>query len=120
MLGLALLLAGEGLAQEHDTASADGQEITDGKTGLVWRRCAEGMNWKVKTCSGKAGFFKQVDAAARAKAEAASSGQAGRLPTMKELSSIVSARKASPDEGRAGESPLSAAPKAVRLVRAGK
>jgi len=34
------------------------------------------MNWKVKTCGGKAGFFKQVDAAARAKAEAASSGQA--------------------------------------------
>ncbi|WP_332775516.1 Lcl C-terminal domain-containing protein [Polaromonas sp.] len=106
ILGLTMALsAGTAFAQDRYSTSADGQEVTDSKTGLVWRRCVEGMNWKVKTCSGKAGFFNQADAAARAKNEAASSGQAWRLPTLKELSGIVSAREASPDEGRAAIDP---------------
>lgn len=136
-------------AQDRYTVSADSQEITDSKTGLIWKRCAEGMTWKGKTCTGQALFFNQPDAAARAKA----SGAEWRLPVLKELSSIVSARdaeegKAAIDpvvfpgtpvarfwtssstgpgyftfvgfsDGSAGESPR-IAPGAVRLVRAGK
>jgi hypothetical protein len=104
-LGLALLLlslAGAGLAQERFSASADGQEVTDSRTGLIWRRCAEGMVWKGKTCTGQAMFVSQPDAAARAKV-ASASGAEWRLPILKELSSIVSAREA--EEGKAAIDP---------------
>jgi hypothetical protein len=104
-LGLALLLlslAGAGFAQERFTPSAGGQEVADSRTGLVWRRCAEGMVWKGKTCTGQATFFTQPDAAARAKA-ASASGAEWRLPILKELSSIVSAREA--EEGKAAIDP---------------
>lgn len=136
-------------AQERYIASADGQEITDNKTGLIWKRCAEGMTWKVKVCIGQALFFNQPDAAVRAKA----SGGEWRLPILKELSSIVSVRNAQDgkaaidpgvfpstpvarfwtasstaqgyftyigfSDGTAGESPR-VAPGAVRLVRTGR
>jgi hypothetical protein len=104
-LGLALLLlslASAGLAQERFSASADGQEVTDSRTGLIWRRCAEGMTWKGRTCIGQAVFFSQPDAAARARA-ASASGAEWRLPILKELSSIVSAREA--EEGKAAIDP---------------
>ena len=103
-LSLVLLsLAGTGLAAERFTPSADGQEVTDSRTGLIWRRCAEGMVWKVKTCTGQAGFFNHADAAARAKA-ASTPGAEWRLPVLKELSSIVSAREA--EEGKAAIDPV--------------
>jgi len=85
-------------AQERYSASADNQEITDAKTGLIWRRCAEGMAWKVRTCAGTAAFFDQANAVALAKAAASSNGQGWRLPTMKELSGIVSIRDAEPGQ----------------------
>jgi hypothetical protein len=90
------------LAQERYSASADGQEITDSRSGLIWRRCAEGMSWKVRTCVGQPLFTNQADAAARAKA-AAAGGQEWRLPTMKELSGIVAVREA--EEGKAAIDP---------------
>lgn len=86
-------------AQDRYTASADGQEITDSKTGLTWRRCAEGMSWKKTTCSGKASFVNQADAAALAKA----AGGEWRLPVLKEMSSIVAVREA--EEGKAAIDP---------------
>lgn len=86
-------------AQDRYTASLDGQEITDSKTGLTWRRCAEGMSWKKTTCSGKASFVNQADAAALAKA----AGGEWRLPVLKEMSSIVAVREA--EEGKAAIDP---------------
>jgi hypothetical protein len=110
MPGQALLLAGAVfsvlcspvLAQERYTPSVDGQEVTDGKTGLIWRRCAEGMVWKRPTCGGKAVFSNQADAAAMAKS-ASGAGTEWRLPTLKELSGIVAAREA--EEGKAAIDP---------------
>jgi len=104
-LGFALLLlssAGASQAQDRFTPSADGQEVTDSRTGLIWRRCAEGMVFKGKTCTGQAAFLNQPDAAARAKA-ASAPGAEWRLPILKELSSIVSAREA--EENKAAIDP---------------
>ncbi|MES2972842.1 MAG: DUF1566 domain-containing protein [Pseudomonadota bacterium] len=147
ILGL-LACATQAQAQERFTPSADGQEVTDKKTGLTWKRCAEGMVWKVRTCTGTATFFTHTDATARAKA----AGAEWRLPVLKELSSILALRDAEPGkapvdaavfpgtpmvrfwtatpvgpgyftyvgftDGSAGESPRNS-PGAVRLVRGG-
>ncbi len=94
---LLLLSAGAGFSQERFSPSADGQEVTDSRTGLVWRRCAEGMVFKGKTCTGQAAFLSAPDAAVRAKA-ASAPGVEWRLPILKELSSIVSAREADVDK----------------------
>ncbi|MFS2034553.1 DUF1566 domain-containing protein [Polaromonas sp. CT11-55] len=104
-LGFALLLlssAGISLAQDRFTPSADGQEVTDSRTGLIWKRCAEGMVFKGKTCTGQAVFMNHPDAAARAKAASAPDAE-WRMPILKELSSIVSAREA--EENKAAIDP---------------
>lgn len=71
---------------------ADGAEVTDQKTGLIWRRCVEGMNWDGSTCADDPSIFSHEEALQRAAAQA-SSGSAWRLPTIKELSSIYIANK---------------------------
>jgi hypothetical protein len=78
------------------TASADGQEVTDSQTNLIWRRCAEGMNWDGSTCSGAATPFTHEAALQRAAAQAASTGKAWRLPNIKELSSIADKSRSNP------------------------
>ena len=102
-LGICMLFAAlamrPALAQQRYSTSAEGQEIADSKTGLIWRRCAEGMAWKGKNCTGSAAFSNQTDATARAKTAATADSLPWRLPTMKELSSIVAVREA--EEGKA-------------------
>ena len=69
------------------TVSADGQEVTDSSTKLVWKRCAEGMNWNGKTCAGKA---KKVNwATARDLGKAAAGTPAWRLPVKEEMVSLM-------------------------------
>jgi len=102
-LVLGSLVLAPALAALRYTPSPDGQEITDSKTGLIWRRCAEGMAWKVNTCVNNAVFPNYFDAQARAKA-AAATGPAWRLPTLQELSSIVAVREA--EEGKAAIDPV--------------
>lgn len=69
--------------------SIDGTEVTDQKTGLIWRRCAEGMIWNTEICTATELSFTHEQALSRAKTEAASSGKAWRLPNVKELAGIV-------------------------------
>ena len=71
------------------TYSADGSEVTDTGTGLIWRRCSEGQTWSGSTCTGTAATYTQDNAFLRAKTEATSSGKAWRVPNVKELSSIT-------------------------------
>lgn len=92
---LALAFAGSAQSQERYVPSADGQEVVDSRTGLIWRRCAEGMSWKGKTCVGDAFFGNHASASARAIA-AVTPTEAWRIPTMKELSGIVAVREAEP------------------------
>lgn len=69
--------------------SADGLEVTDSATGLIWRRCAEGMTWNGSNCTGTASTFTHELALTRARTEATATGVAWRLPSVRELSSIA-------------------------------
>jgi Protein of unknown function (DUF1566) len=83
------LVRGKALSTASFVASADGQEVTDTATGLVWRQCPEGMVAAVGTCSGTSTNYTHEAALVRASAVAASTGKAWRLPNVKELYSIV-------------------------------
>jgi hypothetical protein len=79
------------------TFSADGNgEVIDNGTGLVWRRCAEGMNAYGNQCAGTAYNFTFETALAYAAYEAATAGVAWRLPNLSELLSIADAERAMP------------------------
>jgi hypothetical protein len=69
--------------------STDGSEVTDQHTGLIWKRCSEGMNWDGTTCAGTAGTFTHEAALTQATSQATSTGVTWRLPNVKELSSIT-------------------------------
>lgn len=69
--------------------STDGSEVTDQKTGLIWRRCAEGMIFSGGTCTGSASVFTHPAALQHAIAQAGNTGIDWRLPNVKELSSIA-------------------------------
>lgn len=92
---LAALLLAHPLA-EAAPYSLSGDEVTDAASGLVWRRCAEGMDWNGTTCAGTALTFSHENALLRARTEAAASGKAWRLPNVKELSSLVDRSRISP------------------------
>ncbi|HUR88605.1 MAG TPA: DUF1566 domain-containing protein [Ramlibacter sp.] len=76
--------------------SADGQEVLDTKTSLVWRRCTEGMAWDGKECKGKVNKYKFGDAKKLADEAAPASGKPWRVPTKDELSTIVIKQKKKP------------------------
>ncbi|MEI7840524.1 MAG: DUF1566 domain-containing protein [Methylococcaceae bacterium] len=68
--------------------SADGQEVKDNKTQLIWRRCAEGMKWSANTCVGEATAMTH-EAALQQATKQATSTVAWRLPNVRELFSII-------------------------------
>lgn len=78
------------------TVSADGQEVTDIKTGLIWRRCAEGMTASGGTCTGAASAYTHEAALTRASTQATATGVAWRLPNIKELSSVADKSRINP------------------------
>ena len=92
------LAAGCAWADAPFTVSADGTEVTDGRTGLVWRRCAEGMVASGGTCTGTASTFTHEQALTRARDQATSTSTsvAWRLPNVKELASIADRSKSNP------------------------
>jgi hypothetical protein len=85
LLGLAPVIA---TAQPY-VISADGSEVTDLHTGLIWRRCSEGMSWSGTTCTGIATVFTHEAALQQAASQTSISGIAWRLPNVKELNSIA-------------------------------
>ena len=96
LVPLLLLTAGVALADAPFTVSADGTDVTDGRTGLVWRRCAEGMAATGGTCTGTASIFTHEQALTRARDQATSTSAGWRLPNVKELVSIVDRSKSNP------------------------
>ena len=76
-------------------ASADGAEVVDTGRRLAWRRCAEGMRWDGRGCSGTPDSVDAEQARARAAAQAGP-GAAWRLPTVAELATLVDDTRAAP------------------------
>ena len=84
------------LAASRYTVSANGQEVKDNKTQLVWRRCSEGMSWSVNACVGSASNLTHQAALQQAAKVATNTGVAWRLPNVKELASIVDRSRSNP------------------------
>jgi hypothetical protein len=95
-LGISLACAAAFAADARFTVSADGQEVLDAKTSLVWRRCVEGMAWDGSACKGKAARYKFGEAKQRADAASPAQGKAWRVPTKDELSTLVVKQKKKP------------------------
>jgi hypothetical protein len=96
MAGMACALAGLlcGLAQAQTsryTYAADGSEVTDSRTGLIWQRCGVGQRWTGVTCEGSAELYTHEQALTLAQAQVN-----WRLPNVKELASIVDRRLNNP------------------------
>lgn len=77
-------------------SSVNGQEVTDTKTGLVWRRCSEGQTWSGNACTGSASVYSHEAALAHATNQTLITNVAWRLPNVKELASIADKTKSSP------------------------
>jgi hypothetical protein len=83
-------------APSRFTASADGQEVTDTSTNLIWRRCAEGAKWDGKTCTGKSTKFSLATAKKLAADTAKADAKAWRVPDKDELLGLVVKAKKGP------------------------
>jgi len=88
-LAFLALLASASQAQDRFTVSGDGQDVTDATTKLSWRRCAEGLRWDGKACTGKLKTFKYSEAKEAAAAAAKGDNKAWRIPTKDELVALV-------------------------------
>lgn len=73
---------------ERFTLSADGTEVTDAKTGLIWRRCPEGTTWNKQTCRGNVDHFTWYEWLQLTNTQVQLTGKAWRLPNIKELNSL--------------------------------
>ncbi|MFZ1640196.1 MAG: DUF1566 domain-containing protein [Candidatus Contendobacter sp.] len=67
------------------------------KTGLTWKRCAEGQSWNSGNCTGTAGTYTWLQALQRGPTIGTFAGfNDWRLPNLKELNSIVEQRNWKP------------------------
>lgn len=90
LLSLIVLSMSAGVqAAERYIPQGDGSEILDTKTQLVWQRCAVGMVWSGGACMGTALGLSIQESFISANTLAVSSGQAWRVPNIRELLSIV-------------------------------
>jgi hypothetical protein len=73
---------------DFDISATDGTVIHT-KTGLMWKRCAEGQTWDGATCTGGASNFNWQNALAAAANLTFAGYSDWRLPNVKELQTIV-------------------------------
>jgi len=91
---LLVVLGGTGRAEETwlvpDVAPSDtGAYVMDRKSGFVWPRCAEGMQWNGKVCDGAPLLLDRAEAMALAASRKQAEGLNWRLPTAAELRGLV-------------------------------
>jgi hypothetical protein len=70
--------------------------VTDGRSGLTWKRCAEGQAWDGAACSGSPTFHDWPAALALAEASGFAGHDDWRLPNLKELLSLVETCRSDP------------------------
>lgn len=96
-LALSLLLAApQAFAQagERFTPSADGNEIVDNQSKLIWSRCLLGMKLQGGRCQGQAQTLAASLIPIKIEELNKESGKKWRLPTMGELRQLVSMKDA--------------------------
>ena len=62
-----------------------GTEVKDTQTGLIWQRCSLGQTWSGTSCTGTAATYNWANALQTAK----NMGNYWRVPSIKELDSLV-------------------------------
>lgn len=73
-----------------DRFTISGEEVTDRRSGLVWKRCSEGQTLSGSSCTGTAATYTHEQALARAKSVNTTDSATGwRLPNAKELASLA-------------------------------
>ena len=78
------------LAADHRfVISASGEEVTDTRTALIWRRCVLGRVWANGTCTGSAFYYIWSDSYYFIERVNVESGVNWRLPNVKELQTLV-------------------------------
>lgn len=87
--GLLLVSSKQKPSMKNYVVIENGNEVLDTQTGLIWRRCVEGMKWDGKTCTGYPLGAMLVESLHRATNEANLTGKNWRLPNIKELGSLV-------------------------------
>jgi hypothetical protein len=65
------------------------QTVTDLRTGLMWKRCAEGQGWGGAACTGAATPYTWSAALTHAEAHSFATHNDWRLPNIKELQTLV-------------------------------
>ena len=78
-------------AQDRFSFSADGAQVTDEYTGLIWRRCSGGQIYANGTCTNEPRAYSFLQAI-----EYARSQSGWRLPNVKELFSLVQFGRTNP------------------------
>ena len=69
-------------ANNRYIVSADGSEVSDVQTNLIWQRCSVGQIWDGSSCGGSANSLSLTEAMS-------STNEEWRLPNIKELASLV-------------------------------
>lgn len=71
------------------TLSADGSQLLQRSTRLLWQRCVEGMRWTGRDCVGEPLWLDHGQAQARARQRAQAEGVSWRMPHLKELRQLA-------------------------------
>lgn len=98
--GLSAAWAADAPPAPEWTLSADGSQLLQRSTRLVWPRCVEGMRWSGKDCIGEPLWLGHVEANALARSRAKAEGRAWRLPHLKELQQLAHLAGQTSDMGR--------------------
>nr|WP_279089503.1 DUF1566 domain-containing protein [Comamonas thiooxydans] len=69
--------------------SPDASMVIDTRARLAWPRCAEGMSWNGKTCSGQAEVFSYKQAVTHAAERSKAENLRWRLPRVNELKRLL-------------------------------
>lgn len=81
--------ASEPMPEPEMITSDDGAYVIDVQARVAWPRCAEGMRWTGRTCSGTPLLLDHAQATAHIAARKQRDGVAWRLPRVRELQRLV-------------------------------